>query len=448
MKIIAGISAFLLVLQFSHIAFAQVNSQSDAPLATIPLESDEQRDLAIERRLRQIFDEFGNLRTIGIEVNAGVVVLSGRASDNTTHRKAEAFAGRVEGVVAVRNDIEHLASIEKQLEPAINRFGTRLQRLIEKLPLIGIAIAIFLAFLAIGWWVSRLQSPWNRITPNSFVANLVRQVVLLGFIGAGIAVALDVLGAVALLGTILGAAGIFGLAVGFAVRDTIENYVASIMLSVRQPFRPNDHIEIGEHQGYVTRLTSRATILMTHDGNHVRIPNAQVFKGVIINYSRNPERRFQFRLGVGADGNLRDALALGVGTLKELAFVVEEPEPLGWIEEIGDSNVVLWFGAWMNQQSSEFAKARSEAIRLTKKALEDAGFSLPEPIYRLRFDGSFPSSDGVVPQMPPSPASPGNASESATVGDTARQTAVEDKIAAEHMMENSENLLDPGAPTE
>src|SRR3546814_11391197 len=70
------------------------------------------------------------------------------------------------------------------------------------------------------------------------------------------------------------------------------------MLSRRQPFRANDHVVIEGHEGRVVRLTSRATILMTLEGNHLRIPNSTVFKAVILNYTRNPERRFDFELGI------------------------------------------------------------------------------------------------------------------------------------------------------
>src|SRR3546814_11904518 len=84
------------------------------------------------------------------------------------------------------------------------------------------------------------------------------------------------------------------ISIGFAIRDTVDNYVASLMLSLRQPFRANDHVVIEGHEGRVVRLTSRATILMTLEGNHLRIPNSTVFKAVILNYPRNPERRFDF----------------------------------------------------------------------------------------------------------------------------------------------------------
>lgn len=118
---------------------------------------------------------------------------------------------------------------------------------------------------------------------------------------ADLIVALQILGATALLGLVLGSAGVIGIALGFAVRDTVDNYVSSLMLSIRQPFRANDHVLIGDSEGRVIRLTSRATILMTLDGNHLRIPNATAFKAIILNYTRNPQRRIEFNLGIDSD---------------------------------------------------------------------------------------------------------------------------------------------------
>ncbi len=82
---------------------------------------------------------------------------------------------------------------------------------------------------------------------------------------------------------------------------TADNYVSSLVLSLRQPFRAGDHAVIASHEGRVARMTSRATILVTLDGNHLRIPNSIVFKAVILHYTRNPERRFEFDLGIDAN---------------------------------------------------------------------------------------------------------------------------------------------------
>ena len=125
---------------------------------------------------------------------------------------------------------------------------------------------------------------------------------------------------------------------------------------------------------------------MTMDGNQLRIPNADVFKGVILNYSKNPERRFTFELGVDANDDPLAAIKVGLDAIHRLDFVLEKPKSIAIITNVGDSNILLEFQVWVDQSQTDFYKARSIAIRETKHALENEGFSLPEPIYRLRFN--------------------------------------------------------------
>ena len=88
----------------------------------------------------------------------------------------------------------------------------------------------------------------------------------------GILIALDLLGASSLVGAVLGSAGVIGLVLGFAFKDIAENYIAGILLSLRRPFAPGDHVVVDRvHEGKVVALTSRATLLMTLDGNQVAL---------------------------------------------------------------------------------------------------------------------------------------------------------------------------------
>ncbi|CAN5130928.1 mechanosensitive ion channel family protein [soil metagenome] len=440
--------SLLALLSAAGVTQAQREAEPEPRERAIAVDSDARSDAAIERRIRSILDTTIGAGDIKIDVDAGVVTLTGVVPEAELVDEAEALAVRVEGVVTVRNELTLDPSVEERLDPAIERFKARIATAIAFLPLLGIALLLFALFVLAGWWVGRLRGLWARLAPNVFIADVLRQVVRLLFIGLGLFFALDLLGATALLGTLLGAAGILGLAVGFGIRDAIENYIASILLSIRQPFRPNDHVIIENHEGHVIRLTSRATIIMTLGGNHVRIPNANVFKGIIVNYSHNPDRRFDFMLGVDADSDIDAALGVGLRALRGLPFVLRNPEPQAWIHEVGDSNVLLWFGAWIDQRQTDFAKARSEAIRLTKLALEESGFSLPEPIYRLRMDARSPA----AAPLPEAPA--GDDAVRATVvkstqpGDASRQSAVPEKVAQERAEFNKEDLLDPAAPTE
>ena len=349
-------------------------------------------DLAIANRLRGIFQEIDGMEGVVVTADAGVVLLSGSVADKASADRAKAIAQRVSGVVTVETQFERDLSVGRNVEPVVDKLGTSVQNFLSALPLLGIALVVAIAIGLFGHFLASLMAFWKRVTPNIFLAELIAGSIRVAFIFIGIFVALDILNATALLGAVLGGAGVIGLAVGFALRDTVDNYMSSIMLSIRQPFRANDHVLIGEQEGRVVRLTSRATILMTLDGNHLRVPNATVFKAEILNYSRNPQRRFSFELGVDADDDPASAIETGLAAINSQDFVLNDPEATAEIREVGDSNIVIGFHGWIDQRESDYYKARGAAIRVTKNALEEAGFALPEPIYRLRFDNALPES--------------------------------------------------------
>ena len=326
-----------------------------------------------------------------------------------------------------------------------------MQDLVRVLPLLALAVLVFMALSLLGWLLSRWDGLWRVLTPNRFVAELVGSTVFGLFVVFGLVSALNLLDATAFLGALLGAAGVIGLAVGFAVKDTIENYIASIMLSVRQPFRPNDHVVIDGQEGRVIRLTSRATVLMTLEGNHLRLPNALVFKAVILNYTRNPERRFDFVLGVDPEDDPLSAIETGLGALKSLTFVMTEPDPSAGIREVGDSTINLFFAGWIDQTQSDFMKSRSVAIATVKAALDAAGFTLPDPTYRLRIDsGALPAASPSVKtpartaKPPSAPAKP----ELADATDVAPDTSLAERVEEERREGKSGDLLSEDAPSE
>lgn len=387
-KLLRILLAMIFLIVASGAAFAQEAAKPQSETATIATGDKAPTDREIDIRIEDIFDQIEGLENVNSSVRSGVVTLRGTVSQAAIAARAEELASRVEGVVAVDNQIEEVTEVSERLVPVLGRFEKRIQTLIDYLPLFAFAGLVWLTISTVGWIISSRRRPWSWIAPNAFIADLLKQIVFLVFVLFGLVLALDILDATAVLGTILGAAGIVGLAIGFAVRDTVENYIASILLSIRQPFRPKDFVGIDGYEGHVIRLTSRATILMDKDGNHIRIPNSSVYKNNVINYTRNPERRFSFKLGIDADSNLHEALRLCITELEKLDFVLAEPAPAAWIDQVGDSNVILELVGWINQTTTDFLKARSEAIRLTKLSLETNGFTLPEPIYRLRLDGA------------------------------------------------------------
>ena len=343
----------------------------------------------IKKRITGIFSEIEGLKAVNVTVNEGVVSLTGEAPNEKKALQAINLANRVSDVVAVEDRISRTLDVQDNVTPVITQLKQQVRGLIKALPLLLVAIVVFVVVVWFGAWVSRRQSLWKRVAPNPFVAELLSQTIKFVFVIIGLILALSFLGAEAIIGTLLGGAGVIGIAVGFAVKDTIENYIASLMLSIRQPFRARDYVDINGQEGVIVRLTSRATILMTADGNQLRIPNSEVFKATIVNFTKNPERRFTFKLGVDANDDPLAAIKVGLDAINELNFILTDPKAVAIIDEVGDSNIILEFQAWVNQTDTDLLKARSIAIREAKHALENNGFSLPEPIYRMRFNGDL-----------------------------------------------------------
>ncbi|WP_022701579.1 mechanosensitive ion channel family protein [Oceanicaulis alexandrii] len=430
-------------------AFAQAEGGEAG--GEITLETDAPSDAAIAQRIATIFGEIDTLSGVEISVESGVVTLTGETLTADAASRAEALALRVEGVVTVENRIDRDLSVSTRVAPAMGELETTLQDLVRIIPLLALAMAVFLVLGGVGWLLSRWDGLWRLLAPNSFVADLLGSTVFSLFVVFGLVSALTLLDSTAFLGALLGAAGVIGLAVGFAVKDTIENYIASIMLSVRQPFRPNDHVVIDGQEGRVIRLTSRATVLMTLEGNHLRLPNALVFKAVILNYTRNPERRFDFTLGVDPEDDPLSALETGLEALKTLSFVMAEPDPAAGIREVGDSTINLIFSAWIDQTDADFLKSRSVAIATVKAALDEAGFTLPDPTYRLRIDSGVLPTAAAKPKPEPdtdrAPVRPAK-TPSAEITDVAPDTSLAERVEEERREAKSGDLLSEDAPSE
>lgn len=366
---------FLLLSLFLSFAAPSFAQEASGPITT---ENSAQQDAAIALRIREILGELGNYEDVTVVVNEGVVTLRGTTTSAIEAIELDPLAARVEGVVAVRNQVTETTDIARRLDPAIERFRARIDQFIVLLPLALIAGFAFALVVFIGFAIARLRSPWERLAPNKFIAEIYRQLLRIAFVIFGIVIALDILNATALLSTILGAAGIIGLALGFAVRDTVENFIASVMLSFRQPFRPNDTVEINGDVGKVIRLTSRATILLSFDGNHIRIPNATVFKSRIINFSQNAERRFMFNITVESEADLQETRVLIEETVQDLPFILTEPPAQTWIEALHPAGVELVITGWVDQNETSIVRAKGEALRQVKLAVKAAGVVIPD----------------------------------------------------------------------
>lgn len=366
----------MILIFLGSLALAQPSTEApSAPAPTV--------DVALEQDLEGIYDQIPGLEDIDAHVTHGVVRLSGEVLEAAHREDAVAIAAERDGVVHVVDDVALTSAVADQLEPTLDAGREKVEGLLARLPLVLIGLAIIVA----GWFLAsairRWEALFRRISKRPLVRSTVANLVRAGVFGVFVLIALELLDATALVGAVLGTAGVLGLAVGFAFQDIVENYLAGILLSLQQPFNKDDVVQINDVSGVVVRLTSRNTLILTFDGNHAYIPNSTVFKGKVVNVSRNPHRRFDFTVGVGVEEDLAEVITTGLETLDAIEGVVADPAPSLQVAELGDSSVIIKVYGWVDQRSHSFQAVRTEAIRRIKEAFEAHGYDLPEPIYRV-----------------------------------------------------------------
>jgi len=275
------------------------------------------------------------------------------------------------------------ADVRERFDFTFDKVAAKFADLLAKTPMLLAALLIVLLASWVGGFVSR-RLHWLRMrTDNPYMDALIRRVIRALIVLFGVVIALDLLNATTLVSAVLGSAGVVGLVLGFAFKDIAENYVAGILLSLRKPFSPGDHVKIDDNEGKVVALQSRSTLMMTLDGNELQLPNALVFKAILLNYSRNPRRRFDFAVTIDGSQSIRVSHALAIEQVTRVEGVLADPAPSWSVQEFSPAGIVLRFFGWIDQRESDLGKVRSEAIRLVKAAFAQGGIEGPRTTYHV-----------------------------------------------------------------
>lgn len=420
--------ALLLTIAPSHAAGTQDATPPDATAGTPGAGA----DLVASRRLAQRLREVDGLQDVTVTVSGGVARLQGDVIEIGDRTLAEQVAGQQDGISAVDNQLALSTRLPDRFDTATRLAVDKLMRLVAALPLLVVAIAVVM----LSWWLGKLvgarfgRRQWR--SDNPYFASLVQRLAQWLTLLAGLLVALDLLGASALVGAVLGSAGVVGLVLGFAFKDIAENYVAGILLSLRRPFAPGDMLRIDSYEGKVAALTSRATVLVTLDGNRLTLPNALVFKSVVLNYTRNPRRRIDFTIPLDGSESIRTAQQVAMNALCVVPGVLEDPAPSWTVSSYDASGLTLRFFAWVDQREADPGKVRSEALHVVRTALAEAGIEGPRTVYYV----------GPLPQDSAMPV----AGSTSLPADTSVNRDIDAQVAAEQLAHADEDLITDERP--
>jgi small-conductance mechanosensitive channel len=213
---------------------------------------------------------------------------------------------------------------------------------ITMLPNLVVAICLFVIFYSIGSVAGRAAlKAFNRTFDSNAVANLLAVLTKLFICAIGFFIALDLIGLQKAVVSLLAGAGIIGLAIGFAFQDLAENLLAGLILSIRKPFEPGDLIRSNSQFGFVEHLNLRNTIIRNFSGQVIYIPNKEVFKSVLENYTKSGERRIELAVGVSYGEDLEEVTETLRQAISGLDFTKEDREIGIFAVEYGDSSINL-----------------------------------------------------------------------------------------------------------
>ncbi len=237
-------------------------------------------------------------------------------------------------------------------------------------------IILLVAYWASGWAkarISRLSETHARIDPTlfGFLANLARYFILL------IAV-IFVLGRFGIQTTSLVALiGAAGLAIGLALQGALTNLAAGVMIVLFRPIRNGDFVEIGGCMGTVRQITLFFTELDTADNLRMILPNGDVWARPISNYSVNPTRRCELRIGVSYDTDLKKAEAAIRRAIEADERAFADPAPVIKVAQLGDSSVDFVLRVWCD--AGHLWALRCDLTRAIKDAFDADGITIPFP---------------------------------------------------------------------
>lgn len=349
------------------------------------------RDEEIGERIDDILRATEWFSAASVRVSDGVVFLSGQTETADFKKWAGDLARNTQDVVAVVNRIQVVESSVLDFRPALDELREMGVRGVRALPLLVFGLLI----LIIAWVLARTAASAARNSLKARQFNpLLRDVLARGLwmliFLLGLYVVFQVAGLTTVALTIMGGTGLLGIVLGIAFRDITENLLASIFLSVQNPFQNGDLIEIEGVTGMVRQLTIRATVLMTLDGNHVQIPNSTVYKSKIINFTSNPNRRQEFVVGIGYDDSISHAQEIALSVLTGHPGVLADPEPWVLVDHLGSATVNLKIYFWLDGSKFSYLKVRSAVIRLVKRAFQNNGISMPDEAREMIFPDGVP----------------------------------------------------------
>lgn len=240
---------------------------------------------------------------------------------------------------------------------------------------------LIIVVLFVSNFVTKLLHKWINKTNDRYesfdetLVPILRTVASMVVYSVGLVIILDFFGVntasiLALLGTV-------GLAIALALKDTLSNIAAGMMLLTLRPFHAGHFIETGSLLGKIKEIGLFTTILETSDGLYIFVPNSTLWGAPIKNFTKNGKRRMNLIVGIAYSDSIDKGFEALQAVIRSEPRFLAEPEPKVMVQAMADSSVNLQLRAWVSVEN--YWDVYWDTNKKVKEQIEAAGLTIPFP---------------------------------------------------------------------
>ncbi len=274
------------------------------------------------------------------------------------------------------------------------RLDNMLDGFIRLIPALLIGILVFIGFYFAAKLVQNLVKKMFSGRSDDSLGMVLGRLASWTTLFIGVLVSAAIIAPSVTPGKLLSTLGIGGVAIGFAFKDILQNFLAGVLLLLRQPFEVGDQIIYKDYEGTVENIETRSTLIKTYDGRRVVIPNGEIYTQAVVVNTAFDKIRSQYDVGIGYGDDIDQATQEILKAIKSVEGVMSEPAPEVLVSELAGSSVNLRARWWTQSTRAEVVHTDSRVKSAIKKILDDAAIDMPYPTQVMLFHDQTESTDG------------------------------------------------------
>lgn len=254
--------------------------------------------------------------------------------------------------------------------------------LLGVVPALVTALIVFGIFYLLAWAGMRfINYSAPRFKADASVVLLLSRLFFYGLLMLGSITALGTAGLN--VNALIAGLGLTGFALGFALKDVLSNLLSGIMLLVYRPFRIGDQITMGAYEGTIKAIRMRDTVVRSHDGRNIIIPNTKLITEVVVNNTANNLLREALTVSIASGADITRARETFLRVMENNPEITSRVEPTVFVKSLSDDAVQIEGRFWLDRRRTNKEAVKSEVAQAIKEAFDEAGISMAYPAQRI-----------------------------------------------------------------